>query len=262
MITLHHIPVCPFSQRLEILLAFKGCPDHVQFSLVDITRPRPEALLAMSGGSTALPLLVAGDGTALRESLVILRYLDEVLPGPPLAHPNPLRHAVESLLAAQERDFGEAGYRLLMNRDVTRRDALQEALLAQYARLDELLCRHGSDGPWLQQQFGWAEVVYAPLFVRFHFLDYYEDFQLPTSPRYARVAAWQSACLAHPLAQQVSREEVIKLYFDYALGVGNGAVPPDRTRSSFALQPRWSERPWPPRDKFGLPVDDMRLGLL
>lgn len=99
MITLHHIPVCPFSQRLEILLAFKGCPDLVQVSLVDITQPRPAALQALSSGSTALPLLVADDGTVLRESLVILRYLDVVLPGPPLARPDPLCHTVENLLA-------------------------------------------------------------------------------------------------------------------------------------------------------------------
>src|SRR5512143_34589 len=54
----HHIPVCPFSQRLEILLALKGCPDAVRFEVVDITRPRDPALLALTRGRTALPVLV------------------------------------------------------------------------------------------------------------------------------------------------------------------------------------------------------------
>ena len=41
----HHIPVCPFSQRVEILLALKGRRGDVEFSVVDITRPRDESLL-------------------------------------------------------------------------------------------------------------------------------------------------------------------------------------------------------------------------
>ena len=41
----HHIPVCPFSQRLEILLALKGATDAVSFRVVDHHKapanPRP-----------------------------------------------------------------------------------------------------------------------------------------------------------------------------------------------------------------------------
>ena len=35
--TLYHIPVCPFSQRFEILLELKGLRSAVNFSVVDIT---------------------------------------------------------------------------------------------------------------------------------------------------------------------------------------------------------------------------------
>jgi glutathionyl-hydroquinone reductase len=38
--TVYHIPVCPFSQRLEILLALKGLRGAVDFHVVDITKPR------------------------------------------------------------------------------------------------------------------------------------------------------------------------------------------------------------------------------
>lgn len=41
--TLHHIPVCPFCQRFEILLARKGLRDEVDFQVVDITKPRADA---------------------------------------------------------------------------------------------------------------------------------------------------------------------------------------------------------------------------
>jgi glutathione S-transferase len=83
--------------------------------------------------------------------------------------------------------------------------------------------------------------------MRFWFLEYYEDFQLPDEDRYARVRQWRDACIAHSAAQQVTKEEVIKLYYDYAKGAGNGALLPGRRRSSLALEPDWRIRPWPPR---------------
>lgn len=262
MPTVHHIPVCPFSQRLEILLELKGCRDRVDFRVVDITKPRDPALLALTGGRTALPVLVAEDGTVLRESLVILRYLDTLLPGPRVAAADALRHAVEELMVTHEGPFGGAGYRLVMNQDRAQRDALHAALLEQYARLDEHLARHALGQPWLQAAFGWAEVVFTPLFVRFAFLDYYEGFELPREPRFERVRTWREACLAHPAAQQVSAEEVVKLYADYAQGCGNGALPAGRQRSSFVFAPHWRERPWPPRDKYAGVPGDAELGLL
>lgn len=271
MITLHHIPVCPFSQRLEILLELKGCREAVRFQAVDITAPRDPAWLARTGGSTALPVAVLADGTLLRESRVLLRYLDTARPGPRVAQTDPLRHALESLLVSHEGRFADAGYRLLMNRDPAQRAGLTQALVDQYARLDEALrqCDEraardglGGDAPWCWGRYGWAEVVYTPLFMRFWCLGYYEGFALPDRPHLARVRAWEQACLSHPAAQQVTREQVIKLYADYAQGVGNGALPPGRQVSSFALDPPWDQRPWPARDKYAAPPDDAALGLL
>ena len=53
----------------------------------------------------------------------------------------------------------------------------------------------------------------------------------------------------------------MKLYHDYAYGKGNGALPEGRTRSSFVMEPHWSKRPWPPRDKWGASPSDSALGL-
>jgi glutathione S-transferase len=273
MAIVYHIPVCPFSQRLEILLELKGGRESVEFRSVDITKPRSPELLVLGGGSTALPILSLADGTVLRESLVILRYLDDLIPSPRVAQTDPFRHAVENLLISHEREFGEAGYRLLMNRDPARRESLRLKLLEQYALLNDLLNRYSKhnrnrnnadhiSGPWLWDRFGLAEAVFTPLFMRFWCLGYYEDFALPDDARFARVQAWEAACLAHPAAQQVNREEVIKLYYDYAQGAGNGGLAPGRRLSSFALCPSWSERPWPPRDKYGPPASDHQLGLI
>ena len=106
-----------------------------------------------------------------------------------------------------------------------------------------------------------AEAVFTPFFMRFWFLEYYEDFELPPDDRYARVREWREACLAHPAAQQVTREQVVKLYYDYAKGAGNGALLPGRARSSFVFEPDWSDRPWPPRNKYEHAATDEELRL-
>lgn len=257
--TIHHIPVCPFSQRLEILLTLKGAQDRVAFSVVDITKPRPSRLLQLTGGTTALPILETADGT-LMESLVILRYLDESL-GTPVARSTPLERAIENMMISMENDFTASGYRLVMNQDAARRGALHEAVLTQYGRLEAFLNRHNPDGTFLFDRFGLAEAVFTPMFVRFSFLDYFEAFELPDQG-YERVKRWRAACLAYPAAQQVSAEEVVKVYYDYARGSGNGALPEGRTRSSFAFEPDWRVRPWPPKDKYGPGATDAELGLL
>ncbi|MCC7427808.1 MAG: glutathione S-transferase family protein [Alphaproteobacteria bacterium] len=255
----HHIPVCPFSQRLEILLALKGLRDRVAFRVVDVTRPRDPALLRLARGSTALPIMRTPQGV-LRESLVILRYLDELFPAPMIAAPDPYRRAVEAMLIAREGGFTAAGYRYVMNRDRARSSAFRDAMLAQYAWIEDFLAWQSPGGVFLSDRFGLAEAVFTPMFMRFWFLEYYEDFALPAQG-FARVRRWREACLAHPAAQQVCREEIVKSYYDYAQGVGNGALPPGRGVSSFAFAPHWRERPWPPRDKYA-PATDAMLGLI
>lgn len=257
----YHIPVCPFSQRLEILLELKGLRAAVEFRPVDITVPRPDWLLRLTRGSTALPVLCTPDGRAIGESMVILQYLDEVFPQPRIARENPYERAVERLLCGMEGPFTMAGYRFVMNRDPQRRPSFVDEMLGHYARLDAFLRQHNPSGSFLFEGFGVAEAVFTPIFMRFWFLDYYEGFDLPAEPAYARVRRWRDACLAHPSAQQVTREEIVKLYYDYALGAGNGALLPGRARSSFVFEPGWQARPWPPRDKYGRAASDQQLGL-
>jgi glutathione S-transferase len=258
----YHIPVCPFSQRLEILLELKGIRDAVAFSVVDITRPRDPALLAKTRGTTALPVLETEDGRILKESLVLMRYVEDRFPQAPVAQADPYARAVENMLIATEGDFVSAGYRFVMNQDKSSRDALASAMTAQYAKLDDFLQQHAPEGTFLFDRFGLAECVFTPMFMRFWFLEYYEDFDLPEDDeRYARVRQWVAACKAHPAAQQVSQEEIVKLYYDYAKGAGNGALLPGRKVSSFVFEPDWKGRPWPPKDKYRVSATDAELGL-
>ncbi len=257
--TVYHIPVCPFCQRLEILLALKNLTGSVDFRVVDITKPRDPALLKLSNGTTALPIMETDQGV-LKESLVIMRYLDE-LAGPPVARLDPFERAIENMLIAHEGELTGAGYRYVMNQDPEKRQGLNDALLAVYRKLDDFLRWKSPNNVFLFDRFGLAEAVFTPLFVRFYFLDYYEDFVLPATG-FERVSAWREACLAHPAAQQASKEEIVKLYYDYAKGAGNGALLPGRIRSSFVFEPHWRGRPWPSKDKYNVLQSDAELGLL
>ena len=256
----YHIPVCPFSQRLEILLELKGQRDVVEFRKVDITRPRDPELLRKANGTTALPLMELPDGRILKESLVLLDYLDETLPGGLIRRADPCERAVEQLLIAKEGPFATQGYVFVMNGDREAQAAHRAKMDALWRDLDAFLVQHNPGGDFLFDRFGLAEAVYTPLFMRFWFLGYYEGYDLPAEATRAR--RWRKACLAHPAAQQVSEEEIVKVYFDYALGAGNGALVPGRTRSSFIFTPHWRDRPWPPRDKFGARASDAELGLV
>ncbi|MES3001780.1 MAG: glutathione S-transferase family protein [Pseudomonadota bacterium] len=261
--TVFHIPVCPFSQRLEILLALKGARDQVDFQVVDITQPRSEELLRKSRGTTALPIMELADGRVLKESMVLLEYLDAALPERPVAQRDPYRRAVENMLCRSEGEFVNAGYGFVMNQDPARRDAMRANLLKLYERFDDFLLQHSTGGPFLFDEFGWAETVFTPMFMRFWFLEYYEGFELPLGDaKFARVREWVEACRAHPAAQQVSEREIVTLYYDYAKGAGNGALLPGRTRSSFAFAPDWKQRPWPPKDKWERSATDAELGLV
>lgn len=258
----YHIPVCPFSQRLEILLFLKGQRDAVEFRVVDITKPRDPELLRRTRGTTALPVLETPDGQILKESLVILGYLDETVPGGVQRRTDSFEHATEAMLIAKEGPFTMAGYLYVMNQDADARQAHHDKLLGLYRDLNDFLVHHSAGGPFLFDTFGLAEVVFTPIFKRFWFLEYYEGFALPEGPDYDRVSAWRDACMAEPSTQQVSREEIVKLYYDYALGAGNGALPNGRQVSTFVFDPPWRQRPWPPAQKYERPASDADLGLI
>lgn len=259
---IYHIPVCPFSQRVEILLELKGLAGAVEFHVVDITVPRPDWLLAKSRGTTALPILEDEQGRILKESLVIMRYVEERWSEPAVARRDPYERGLERLFISREGAFAAAGYLYVMNRDRERSAELRDTLLSHYAWLDDMLRHHNPDGTWLFDDFGLAEVAYTPLMMRFWFLEHYEGFALPETPEFARVAKWRDACLAHTAVQQVARDQIIKLYYDYAVGAGNGALPKGRSRSSFAFAPDWRDRPMPPADKYDRIASDAELGLV
>ena len=259
-LTMYHIPGCPFSERVEILLELKSLGGIMEDVEIDISKPRPDWLLKKTRGTTALPAMTLESGETLKESMVIMRYFEDRFPERPVAQKDPFRHAVEGMLCATDGAYSGSGYRMILNRESDKRQECREAVDAQYARLDDFLSYYAPDRDFLFEDFGWAEVAFTPMFKRLWFLEYYEDYVIPQQHR--RVLRWREACLAHPAAQHRTYEELIKLYYDYSQGGGNGRIPEGRAISSFTLDPHWSSRPMPPPDKWGHAASDEELGLI
>ena len=257
---IYHIPGCPFSERVEILAELKGLGGVFEDMEIDISKPRPDWLLEKTRGTTSLPAMTLENGETLKESMVIMRYLEDRFPQPPVAQQDPYRHAVEGMLCATDMQYSGAGYRMILNRDADKRDECRAAVDEQYVRLNDFLEYYAPDSDFLFEQYGWAEVAFTPMFKRLWFLEYYEDYRIPDHLQ--RVLRWREACLAHPAAQRRSFEELIKLYYDYCQGGGNGRIPEGRKVSSFTLEPHWSQRPMPPRDKWNHAATDEELGLV
>jgi glutathione S-transferase len=258
-LTMYHIPGCPFSERVEILLRLKDSSSLMADVEIDISKPRPKWLLEKTHGTTSLPALEIDNGETLKESMVIMRYLEDRFPQRPVAQRDPYRHAVESMLCATDGAFTGAGYKMILNRDRGLREKHAREVDAQYQRLDAFLSHYSPAGDFLFDAFGWAEAAFAPMFKRLWFLEYYENYVIPEA--LIRVRRWRDACLGHPAAQAHTFEELMKLYYDYSQGAGNGSLPEGRRISSFTLQPHWQSRPMPPRDKWGHAATDEELGL-
>jgi glutathione S-transferase len=143
--------------------------------------------------------------------------------------------------------FVPAMYGLLMNQDPARHRALVDKALASWRWLDAFLMRHNPEGTWLWEGFGMADLSASPFFQRYCLNVHFRGFVLPEEPAYRRVRRWHDAALANPLVIRTGMpaEDFIKLYADYALGFGNGAVPPGRKRSSFDLSVPLAGRPMP-----------------
>ncbi|QKT03979.1 glutathione S-transferase family protein [Ectothiorhodospiraceae bacterium 2226] len=252
MDTLHiySIAVCPFAQRTRILLRLKDIP--FELHELDLTRPSDPDFLALNP-SGQVPVIVH-QGKVLNESSVINEYLEDVFPAPPVFPSDPYKKAVaRALIAYCNEQFIPAMYTLLMNQNPARDAQLTDQALETWARVDALLMRHNPEGTWLWDDsgFGMAELSYATFFQRYCLNAYYRGFELPNEERYARVRRWRDAMLPHPLVREtgMSDEDYIKLYYDYALGYGNGAVPPGRDRSSFDLSVPLAQRPMPSPDR-------------
>jgi glutathione S-transferase len=156
VLTLYDAARCPYCARVRIVLAEKAVP--FETVVVDLDE-RPSWIYDLNA-SGRVPVL-DDDGFVLPESRVLIEYLEERFPEPPLLAADPLARAhVRLLLERFDENLGDAYYGLRRERSSdSARDALEAALDA----LDDVVARQ----PYLSgRAYGLADCAYVPWLFR------------------------------------------------------------------------------------------------
>jgi glutathione S-transferase len=153
MLTLYDADRCPYCARARIALAEKGVEHEVV--AVDLT-DRP-AWIYEKNETGRVPVLEE-DAWLLPESAVILEYLEERYPEPPLLPADPAGRAEARVLIFRHDDFTGPYYALRRGED-----GAAERFDEQLARLDAVLDAQ----PWLTgREYGLADIAYVPWVLR------------------------------------------------------------------------------------------------
>ncbi|WP_198084947.1 glutathione S-transferase family protein [Variovorax sp. E3] len=191
-------PLCPFVQRVAIVLHEKG----ITFERVNVDlHDKPDWFLAISP-TGKVPLLKVqhadGGGSVLFESVAICEYFEDLQPSPAL-------HPQDALLRAQHRAWVEFASATLSDAWGLLNAADHETARATAAAFRKKLERFEADmssGPYFAgNSFSMVDAVMAPIFRCFDILDF--DFE-PTHHVFdglKRVANWRLALALRPSIQ-------------------------------------------------------------
>lgn len=168
---------CPYAARARIVLAEKG----IAYDAVEIDLDDRPAWIFEKNTTGRVPVYEEDEGLVLPESEVIMEYLEERYPEPPLWPPDPAERALGRLWLQRFDDrLGDAYY-------AARRGDGREQLDARLADLEHAL----EAQPYLSgREFGLADIGYVPWILRG-----LERFGLELGPA---TAAWLERCSERP----------------------------------------------------------------
>jgi glutathione S-transferase len=153
MLTLYDAARCPYCARARIMLAEKG----LEYETIEIDLTDRPAWIYEKNETGRVPV-IEEDAWILPESSVILEYLEERYPDPPLLPPDPADRALARVLIFRHDDFTKPYYALRREED-----GAAERFDEQLAKLDALLQRR----PWLTgREYGLADIAYVPWVLR------------------------------------------------------------------------------------------------
>ena len=146
---------CPYCARVRIVLAEKG----LAYDPVEIDLDAKPAWLYAKNPLGKVPVLEEEGGLVLPESAVIMEYLEDRFPEPPLWPADPAERALGRLLVERfDERLGNAYYALRRGEPDAER-ALERRLGELDAELEERPYLSGRD-------FGLADVAYFPWIAR------------------------------------------------------------------------------------------------
>ena len=153
-LVLYNAPRCPYVARVRIVLAEKG----IDYEVVDVDLDDRPSWLYEKNPAGRVPVVEEDDGRPLAESAVIMEFLEERYPEPPLLPPDPADRAAVRLLIFRDGDL-TAPYYALRRGD----EGAAEKLDAALRRFDGLL----GEQPYLGgAEYGLADIALVPWFLR------------------------------------------------------------------------------------------------
>jgi glutathione S-transferase len=153
MLTLYDAARCPYCARVRIVLAEKS----VEYEPIEIDLTDRPAWIYEKNSTGRVPVLEE-DGWLLPESAVIMEFLEERYPEPPLLAADAADRALARLWIFRHDDFTKPYYALRRGED-----GATARLDVELGKLDAALNRH----PWLGgSEYGLADIAYVPWVLR------------------------------------------------------------------------------------------------
>jgi glutathione S-transferase len=153
VITLYNAARCPYAARARIVLAEKA----IEFEVVEIDLSDRPSWLYEKNPAGRVPVLEE-DGWVLPESVVIMEFLEERYPDPPLLPPDPAGRAAVRLLVFCDHDLTDPYYAFRRGEEGAR-----EELEAALGRFDALLMERLYLGG---MEYGLADIAFVPWLLR------------------------------------------------------------------------------------------------
>jgi len=179
MLTLYDAPRCPYCARARIALAEKD----IEYEAVEIDLADRPAWIYEKNATGRVPV-IEEDAWVLPESAVIMEYLEERYPEPPLLAADPADRALARLWIFRHDDFTRPYYALRRGDD-----GALPAFMAQLAQLDGALAAR----PFLSgSDYGLADIAYVPWVLRAR------DMLGVPLDRHPALAGWLEQLLARP----------------------------------------------------------------
>jgi glutathione S-transferase len=186
-LTLVSFDLCPYVQRVAIVLGEKGIP----FTRRDVDLSAKPAWFTAISPLGKVPLLMVGE-EVLFESSVIVEYIEDVT-GTPL-------HPADTLTRARHRAWMEFGSSLLADIWVVEttpdKAVLTQKLSTLRTKFQRLEAALGPGPHFAGEPFSVVDAVFAPVFRYFDVFDQITDFG--TFAGLPKVTAWRRALSARP----------------------------------------------------------------
>jgi RNA polymerase-associated protein len=168
---LYEAPGSPYAQKIKIALREKSLPFDIEWP-DSLGTGRTDGPFGLANPRTQVPMLVDGE-TRIFDSTIILEYIEESWPEPPLLPRSPAARAAARMIEdvcdtqyeAVTWGYGEV---TAFNRATGElAEKLKAAAARQTAVLQDWLAERLGDAPWFgAKTFGWADAAVAPLLHR------------------------------------------------------------------------------------------------